>query len=114
MKLPEIITDLEDAFRWLREKGPALHLDLERLAVTGGSAGGYLTLMAGLRVQPRPRALVAYWGYGDVDGDWYTKPSEDYRKQSLASEAEARRGVGGAVITGIEPGIDMRSRGRFR
>ena len=114
VKLPEIIADIEDAFRWLREKGPTLlHIDPDRLAVTGGSAGGYLTLMAGLRVQPRPRALVAYWGYGDVDGDWYTKPSEHYRKQPLVSEAEARKGVGGAVITGSEPGIDMRARGRF-
>ena len=37
----------------------------------------------------KPRALVAYWGYGDVDGDWYTKPSEHYRKQPLVSKEEA-------------------------
>src|SRR5205085_9243165 len=64
VKLPEIISDLEDAFRWLREQGPKLaHLDPHRLVVTGGSAGGYLTLMSGLRVKPKPLALVAYWGY---------------------------------------------------
>ncbi len=114
VKLPDIIADIEDAFCWLRDKGPTqLRIDPDRLAVAGGSAGGYLTLMAGLRVQPRPRALVAYWGYGDVDGDWYTRPSEHYRKQTLVSEAEARKGVGGAVSTGSEPGIDMRARGRF-
>lgn len=114
VKLPAIIADLDDAFRWLRNEGPArLRLDPNRLVVTGGSAGGYLTLMAGLRVQPRPRALVAYWGYGDVDGDWYTKPSAHYRKQPLVSENEARRGVGGTIITGSEPGIDMRARGRY-
>jgi acetyl esterase/lipase/sugar lactone lactonase YvrE len=114
VKLPEIIADLEDAFRWLREKGPKLlHVDPDRLAVAGGSAGGYLTLMAGLRVQPRPRALVAYWGYGDVDGDWYTKPSEHYRKQPLVSEEDARKGVGKGVTTGSEPEIDRQGRGRF-
>ena len=75
---------MEDAFRWLRERrAEACHLDPDRLVVTGGSAGGYLTLMTGNRVKPRPTALVAYWGYGDVDGDWYTKPSEHYRKQPL-------------------------------
>src|SRR5262249_18357591 len=45
--------------------------------------------------------------------DWYTKPSEHYRKQPLVSSDEARKSVGGAVITGSEAGIDMRGRGRF-
>jgi acetyl esterase/lipase len=114
VKVPEIIADIEDAFRWLRNEGPkTLHIDPDRLAVTGGSAGGYLTLMAGVRVKPRPRALVAYWGYGDVDGDWYTKPSEHYRKQPLVDRDEALKAVGGPVITGSESGVDMRARGRF-
>jgi len=75
-KLPAIIEDLEDAFRWIREKGPELfHADPDRLAVTGGSAGGYMTLMAGFRVKPRPDAIVALWGYGDLVGPWYSSPS---------------------------------------
>src|SRR4051794_8707 len=75
VQLPAIIDDVRDAFRWLREEGPKLlHIDPDRVVVTGDSAGGYLTLMTGFCVRPRPRALVAYWGYGDVDGDWYTKP----------------------------------------
>src|SRR5438067_7349235 len=115
VKLPEIIADVEDAFRWLCGGGAkACHLDPDRVVVTGGSAGGYLTLMTGVVVRPRPRALVAYWGYGDVDGDWYTKPSEFYRKQvPLIDKAEAYKGVGGKVITGSEDGVDFRARGRF-
>src|SRR5262249_9158659 len=70
VKLPAIADDVEDAFRWLRAEGPKLNLDATRVVVTGGSAGGYLTLLTGVRVRPRPVALVAYWGYGDVDGDW--------------------------------------------
>jgi acetyl esterase/lipase len=113
VKLPAIIEDIEAAFRWLREKGPKqLHIDPDRLVVTGGSAGGYLTLMTGLRVKPRPRALVAYWGYGDVDGAWYTKPSEHYRKQPLVSKEDAEKAVGGKVLTGTEGG-EGRTRGRF-
>ncbi len=101
VKLPAIIEDLKDAFRWIREKGPkAARLDPDRLAVAGGSAGGYLTLMAGVCVEPRPRALVAYWGYGDVDGDWYTKPSAFYREKTpLVDKDEAYRAVGGEVLT---------------
>lgn len=75
-QLPEVIADVEDAFRWIQEKGPALfHADVKRIAVTGGSAGGYLTLTAGYRVKPRPQVLVAYWGYGDLVGPWFSQPS---------------------------------------
>jgi acetyl esterase/lipase len=115
VKLPEIIADVEDACRWLRGAGAKeCHLDAGRVVVTGGSAGGYLTLMTGVVVRPRPTALVAYWGYGDVDGAWYTTPSEFYRKQvPLIDRAEAYKGVGGRVITGSEDGVDFRARGRF-
>jgi acetyl esterase/lipase len=114
VKLPAIIEDLEDAFRWLRDKGPQLfQADPDRVVVTGGSAGGYLTMMTGICVKPRPQALVAYWGYGDVDGDWYTKPSPFYRSQRpLVSEDEARKAVGGQVITGTDGGAG-RDRGKY-
>jgi acetyl esterase/lipase len=100
-KLPSIIADLKDAFAWIRKKGPELfHADASTLVVTGGSAGGYLTMMTGICVQPPPRALVAYWGYGDVDGDWYTKPSEFYREHTpLVDKAAALKAVGGPVLT---------------
>lgn len=115
VKLPEVAADVEDAFRWLRGAGAKeCRLDAGRVIVTGGSAGGYLTLMTGVTVRPRPAALVAYWGYGDVDGDWYTKPSEFYRKQvPLIDKAEAYKGVGGRVVTGSEAGIDFPARTRF-
>ena len=88
-KLPDIISDVQDAFRWIRGKGvEEARLDPKRLVVAGGSAGGYLTLMTGICVEPRPTALVAYWGYGDVDGDWYTKPSEFYRKSKPVYERD--------------------------
>jgi acetyl esterase/lipase len=116
VKLPAIAADVEDAFRWLREQGPKLlHVDPNRVVVTGGSAGGYLTLLAGSRVRPRPTALVAYWGYGDVDGDWYTKPSEYYRKQvPLIDKDEAFRAVGGPVLTGTDGSTEaQKARGKF-
>ena len=99
-QLPGIIEDLEDAFQWIRGAGAKLfHLDPNRIAVTGGSAGGCLTLTAGYRVKPRPQVLLAFWGYGDLIGDWYSKPSPHPRHHlSKLSEQEAWRQVSGSPI----------------
>jgi acetyl esterase/lipase len=115
VKLPDIIADVVDAYLWIRGDGAKeCHFDTERIVVTGGSAGGYLTLMTGVVLKPGPKALVVYWGYGDVDGDWYTKPSEFYRKQvPLIDKADAFKGIGGKVITGSEDGVDFKPRSRF-
>ena len=111
-QLPQIIQDVEDAFRWIGDKGPALfHADPARIAVVGGSAGGYLTLVTGYRAQPRPVALVALWGYGDLIGSWYSQPSPHARHHTTkmsrddafrqvsgppVSDARQRKGDGGA------------------
>ena len=81
-KLPEIIADLEDAFKWIHQYGPSLFsAKTEKIAVMGGSAGGYLTLTSGFRATPRPTVLVSFYGYGDLVGDWYSKPSKHARHQ---------------------------------
>jgi acetyl esterase/lipase len=99
-RLPGIIEDLEDAFKWIRGTGAKqFHLDPKRIAVTGGSAGGCLTLTAGYRVKPRPQVLLAFWGYGDLIGDWYSKPSPHPRHhRSKLSEQEAWKQVAGPPI----------------
>jgi acetyl esterase/lipase len=100
-QLPEIIADLEDAFRWVNEKGPELfHADPDRVAVVGASAGGYMTLTAGFRAKPKPVALVSLWGYGDLVGPWYSEPSPHPRHQtSKLSRDEAYKQVSGPPIS---------------
>jgi len=99
-KLPAIISDVEDAFRWIREKGPELfQIDASKIAVMGGSAGGYLTLVTGHRVQPRPSALVAFWGYGDLVGGWFSRPSPHPRHQIEMSREEVYRQVSGPPVS---------------
>jgi acetyl esterase/lipase len=108
-KLPAIIEDLEDVFAWIREKGPELFkVDTSKIAVTGGSAGGYLTLTSGFRVKPRPTVLVAFYGYGDLIGEWYSTPSQHHLSEitkqeaweqvsgSKISDSRNRKGDGGA------------------
>ncbi len=100
-KLPAVIEDVEDAFRWIRQQGAELfHGDTGKIAVMGGSAGGYLTLVTGYRVLPRPAALVSFWGYGDLIGDWYSTPSPHERHQRIKmSREEALSQVSGPPIS---------------
>ena len=100
-KLPAIITDIEDAFAWLHKNGKKrLNIDTSRVAVMGGSAGGYLTLTAGFRAKPRPTVLVPFWGYGDLIGDWYSKPSPHKRHHRIKlSKANAWKQVSGPPVS---------------
>lgn len=110
-KLPGIIEDLRHAYAWIRDNADdLLRVDPERMAVVGHSAGGYLTLMSGLVAEPTPRALVSFYGYGDIVGDWYSQPDDFYRRQQLVSEEDARAAVGVATISN---GAGHEDRGRF-
>lgn len=114
IKLKSIIEDLQDAYTWTRARGPELlHIDPNRIAVIGHSAGGYLALMASFCVNPRPKALVSFYGYGDITGPWYSRPDPFYRQQSAIPEDEAYRAVGGSAISGT-PAEGNLSEGRYR
>ncbi len=99
-RLPEITADVADAVKWVHEKGPKLfHADPARVAVAGGSAGGYLALTAGYKARPRPVAVLSYWGYGDLVGDWYSKPSpHPVHNRVKVTREEALKQVGGPPI----------------
>ena len=45
---PQNIADCREAIRWMRKNARDLGIDSQRIAVAGGSAGGYLALMVGL------------------------------------------------------------------
>ncbi|MBI1314021.1 alpha/beta hydrolase fold domain-containing protein [bacterium] len=99
-KLPAILDDIKDAFVWIRGRGARqFHLDPQRIVVTGGSAGGYLTLTTGYLVKPPPQALVAFWGYGDLIGPWFSSPSPHERHNRVKpSRDEAWQQVSGPPI----------------
>lgn len=47
-KFPALVHDVKAAIRWMRANAATYHFDPGRIAVWGGSAGGYLALMAGV------------------------------------------------------------------
>ena len=98
-KLPSIIGDVRDALDWVRGEGcRAFGYDAGKMAVAGGSAGGYLTLMAGT-FETKPNALVSFYGYGDILGDWYSKPSPYYCTMPLIPQEDAQKLVLGHELS---------------
>ena len=99
-KVPAIIEDIQDAYQWVRKEGPRLFGgDPERIGVTGGSAGGYLTLMSGFCFTPRPRVLVSVSGYGDIAGPWLSRPDPYYSSQPAVSKEDAYARIGTTSVT---------------
>jgi acetyl esterase/lipase len=91
--LPEIINDVRNAIGWVRGEGAKIFdYNADKLAVLGESAGGYLTLMAGT-FQKKPNVLVSLYGYGDLLGDWYCKPSPFYCAQPPVSFEAAKNAM---------------------
>jgi acetyl esterase/lipase len=81
-KLPGIIEDVTDAVQWVAESGPKLFsADRERIAVVGHSAGGYLALLSGVLFPSIIKAVVSFYGYGDLVGSWYSEPDPFYCSQ---------------------------------
>ncbi len=98
-KAPDIIMDIKDAIQWVRTEGANLeNIDPDRLGVVGHSAGGYLALMAGTFAPP-PQALVSFYGYSDIVGDWLCKPAPFYCQKPRVSEDDAYKLVQGPPVS---------------
>jgi acetyl esterase/lipase len=70
---PAAVTDVLDAAHWFEENAKKYDVDTKRIVVTGGSAGGHLSLMVGMtpksaKLGPTPKiaAVVNFYGITDV------------------------------------------------
>jgi len=100
-KVPEAVTDVSQAITHIRQNAAAYGVDPDRLGITGGSAGGHLSLSIGLRAEgadgspqdganPRDnqvRAIVAY--YPPVDIRPLVGPSERFPALDFDPELSA-------------------------
>ncbi len=90
-KLAEITEDIQDALVWLKGEGREMaDYDAENIAVVGSSAGGYLALSSGT-FRIKPKAIVSFYGYGDITGDWYRKPSAYFTNMPIVQEQLAQQ-----------------------
>jgi acetyl esterase/lipase len=98
-KLTAIIEDILDVCNWVFTVAPGHYpIDPERVAIVGHSAGGYLALLMGFYLSPQPKALVSFYGYGDIVGEWYTKPDPFYCSLPVVTLEQACAVVGNKVI----------------
>jgi len=81
--LQDIVEDVQDAYAWIRNELSQIQpINPDLITVSGASAGGGLALIAGYKLSPRPKAIVAFYpycsNYNDIAvSDPITQPSED-------------------------------------
>jgi acetyl esterase/lipase len=77
----EILSDVRDLFSWIETKlagylksiGSRYEPDLGKLMVYGESAGGYLSIQAGLMRPDLVNAVIAAYPMTDLDNPWYAE-----------------------------------------
>ena len=98
-KLAGIVSDIEDALTWLRNEGAQqFPFDPEKIAVIGSSAGAFLALQTGTFAM-KPKAIISFYGYGSILGEWYHKPSTHYQKMTNVPEMLARQLIQNKTIS---------------
>jgi acetyl esterase/lipase len=55
--------------------------------------------MSGFAADFRPKAIVSFYGYGDIIGAWYSRPDPWYRSQGLIPIDEAYNSIGDQPCT---------------
>lgn len=106
-KLPAIVQDVRDAWRWVQEAGPAvLGVAPDRVGIAGASAGAYLSLMAGYMFEPRPRAVASFFGFSDITAAWEADPSPHYRTADLVTREKALASLSAPALQDPATGVD--------
>lgn len=101
-KFPQPLEDVKSAIRYLKAHADQYGIDADRVGIVGGSAGGYLTAMAGttsgtttfdkgnnLDKSSSVKAAVDVFGPSDLTriGDDYSDEVKDAHKSAGATEA---------------------------
>lgn len=76
--ISEIASDVYDCVKFIRDdlssQVDEAQVDVSRLAVSGSSAGGYLALLAGINIEPKPNVIVPIYPITDPLGTFFTNP----------------------------------------
>ncbi|KAH8694275.1 Alpha/Beta hydrolase protein [Talaromyces proteolyticus] len=88
----EIFEDVKDCISFIRDELPTRLgegvMDPTRLAVSGSSAGGFLTLLAGLYIEPKPQVIIPIYPITDPLGVFFTNSQPAPNGRYSASQEE--------------------------
>jgi len=113
--IPEVVDDVRRAVRFIRTNAQRFGVDPERLGVTGGSAGGHLSLVLGttgddgdpkakdelLRTGDRVAAVVAYYPPTDVRP--WVLPDSSYYKNYPALRFDPAKAPAYSPLLAVSP-----------
>jgi acetyl esterase/lipase len=93
VSVADILEDVKDCIAFIRTKlaseiGGGDLIDPTRLAVSGSSAGGYLTLLAGLYVEPKPQVILPIYPITDPLGSFFITPQPPPMGRHLARKED--------------------------
>lgn len=89
---PAACEDLNDAIRWVRAQADELMIDPDRIGLMGGSAGGHLVSLHGLRQGsdtnlPPVQAVIDLFGPSDLQADSYSPGIRKIIENFMGGEA---------------------------
>lgn len=109
---PAPVEDVLAAVRWTRGSARRLHVDAERLALVGESAGGHLVTDAAVRMTPETRvaAVVPFFAPVDLESDTERRGGLSVSMRALFGRTgldEDARGAlrDGSPIRRVHPGL---------
>ncbi len=96
--LTQISEDIQDAILWAIKNDEKLNIDKKRIYLIGHSAGAYLSILSGT-FAVKPRAIVSFYGYGNIMDDWAHKPDSHYLQMDKVDEETALSSINNSVVT---------------
>ncbi|RZT08125.1 Acetyl esterase/lipase [Duganella sp. CF402] len=88
-RYPAAVQDVQDAVRWVRAHADELHIDPQRIALAGGSAGGQLASLAGVTLPGGEgvQAIINIDGLSDFTSELALRYEDDPNKNPSSAGA---------------------------
>jgi alpha-L-fucosidase 2 len=95
--LPQAVEDVDGAIAWVKAHAATYHLDVDKLALIGESAGGFLVNYIGTRETPATKVAVVVDFYGPSDYGKLALMRRDHPEQFDMANINGHAAHGGGI-----------------